>query len=161
IEALAVLPAPPSVEVTAPLTLFLTPAVVPVTFTATVQVPVPGMDPPLNVSVVSPGLGANVPPQDAEAPGVVATCNPDGSESVNPPRVSVGVALGLFMVSVRWVLPQTGMGAAPTCWALTGGDGPKTGALAVFPVPPLAEVTAPLVLFFTPPVVAVMFTTTV
>jgi hypothetical protein len=84
IEALAVLPAPALAEVTFPLTLFLTPPVVAVTFTATVHVPPAAMVPPLNVSVVSPAFGAKVPPHDVEAPGVEATCRPDGSESGKP-----------------------------------------------------------------------------
>ena len=41
----AVPPVPPSVEVTAPVVLFLAPAVVPVTFTAIVQEPLAGRPP--------------------------------------------------------------------------------------------------------------------
>jgi len=81
--ALAVLPVPAFADVTFPVVLFLTPPVVPVTFTATVHVPPPVIVPPPKVSVVSPEFGVNVPPQDVEAPGVDATCKPDGSASVN------------------------------------------------------------------------------
>ena len=84
IEALPVFPVPAFADVTFPVVLFFTPPVVPVMLTATVQVPPADTVPPLNVSVVSPALGTNVPPHDVDAPGVVATCNPDGKASVNP-----------------------------------------------------------------------------
>jgi len=84
IEALPVFPVPAFVDVTLPVVLFFTPPVVPVMLTATVQVPLAAIVPPLKFSVVSPALGANVPPHEVDAPGVAATCRPDGSESVNP-----------------------------------------------------------------------------
>ena len=64
--------------------LFLAPVVEPVTLTAMVQDPPAAIVPPLKFKVVSLALGANVPPQEVEAPGVEATANPDGSASVKP-----------------------------------------------------------------------------
>jgi hypothetical protein len=70
----AVLPVPPFVELTAPVVLFLTPAVVAVTATETTHELLAAIDPPLNVRVISPGEGENVPPlQVPIALGVLAT----------------------------------------------------------------------------------------
>jgi len=69
-------------------TLFLAPPVVPVTLTEIVQVPLAAIVPPLKLSEVSPAFGVNVPPQEVDAPGVAATCNPEGSGSVNPTPVN-------------------------------------------------------------------------
>jgi hypothetical protein len=73
VAVLLVAPVPPSVDVIAPVVLAFAPALVPITFTVTVQVPLAAIEPPLKVSVVSPALGANVPPQVVLAPGVGAT----------------------------------------------------------------------------------------
>ena len=74
-EALATLEmfVPLSVVDRNPLTLPCGPAVVAVTFTATVHEPLAGIVPPLNVSVVFPAAGVHVPPQVVLAAGVAAT----------------------------------------------------------------------------------------
>src|SRR5437764_2958422 len=83
--ALAVPPVPPSVDVTAPLTLFLAPVVVPTTSTLTVHAAFAATPPPLlNVSVPAPGAGAHVPPHVVLAFAVFATCKPAGRASVKP-----------------------------------------------------------------------------
>ena len=51
IEADAVLPVPPLVEVTLPVTLFLSPAVDPVTVMLNVQLLLAAIEPPLNATV--------------------------------------------------------------------------------------------------------------
>src|SRR5262249_11415405 len=108
IDALAVPPVPPSVDVIFPLVLFLTPAVVPVTSTRTVHVPVAAIVPPLNVSVVSPAFGVNVPPHAVFAFGVAATCKPAGSESVNATPVSAVVVLLFVRVNSNVAVPFSG-----------------------------------------------------
>lgn len=59
--ALALLPVPPFVDVTAPVVLFFTPAVAPVTVTLNVQLPLAASKPPLN-AIVSGVVVVNVPP---------------------------------------------------------------------------------------------------
>jgi hypothetical protein len=157
----AVLPSPPLVEVTLPVVLFFTPAVVAVMLTERVHVPAAAMVPPEKVRVVSPAFGTKVPPQLLLAPGVEATAKPEGSESVKPTPRSWFAALGLVMVNVSVVVPPGEMFAAPKALLIDGGDRTVTVADAVPPVPPSVEVTAPVVLFFTPGVVAVMLTETV
>jgi hypothetical protein len=88
VAVLLATPVPPLFEVTAPVVLFFTPAVVPVMLTATVQVPAAAMVPPEKVKVVSPAFGAKVPPQLVLAPGVEATAKPAGSVSGKPTPVS-------------------------------------------------------------------------
>lgn len=59
--ALAIFPVPPFAEVTAPVVLFFTPAVAPVTVTLNVQLPLAASKPPLN-AIVSGAVVVNVPP---------------------------------------------------------------------------------------------------
>lgn len=63
------------------------------------------------------------------------------------------------MVKVNEVVPFKGMEAAPKDLMMTGGvEDTLRLAEAVPPVPPLIEVTLPVVLFFVPAVVPVTFT---
>ena len=96
-----VAPVPPSVDVIAPVVLAFAPAMVPMMFTFTVQEPAAAIEPPLNVSVVSPAIGANVPPQVVTTPGVAATCKPEGSTSVNATPVRPTVEFGFVSVNVN------------------------------------------------------------
>jgi hypothetical protein len=78
----AVLPVPPSVDVTAAVVLFFVPAVAPVTVTLKVHLLFAASDPPMKAIV----LGAvvdNEPPQVAVGP-LVARVRPAGNVSVNP-----------------------------------------------------------------------------
>src|SRR5262249_8410842 len=113
------------------------------------------------LSVVSPALGVKVPPQEVLAPGVAATCNPEGSESVNATPVSDTVELGLVMVNVSVVVPLRAMLDEPNPLLIEGGATTVMLADAVLPLPPLVEVTLPVVLFFIPAVVPVTSTITV
>ena len=103
----AVPPVPPSFEVTLPVVLFFTPAVVAVMLTETVHVPLPATVPPEKVKVVSPALGANVP-HGALAFGVAATCRPDGNASVKLTPVNA-VELGLVKVNANVAVAFSGM----------------------------------------------------
>src|SRR5262249_31904538 len=150
-DALAVLPVPALADVTLPLVLFLTPAVVPVTSTLTVQLPDAAIVPPLNVSVVSPALGVNVPPHEVDAFGVLATASPDGSVSVNPTPVRAVVVLVLFIVKVRVVVPPRGIVASVNAFEMLGA--PMTVIIAVLlvaPAPLSVELMTPVVLLCTP-----------
>ncbi len=120
-EAFAVLPVPALLELTAPVMLFFTPAVVPVTSTLIVQLLLDARLPPLKLRVVSPANGVNVPPQpllmfgvlatcNPVPPqpllmfGVLATCNPAGRLSVNARPFSVTLLFGFVIVKLNVLL---------------------------------------------------------
>src|SRR5712692_1043501 len=157
----AVFPVPPLVEVTGSLVLFLTPAVVAVTLTASVQEAPAATVAPVRLRVVLPAAGAKAPPQVLLAPGTAATCRPDGSVSLKPTPVSATVVFGFVMVNVRVAEPPSRMVEGANALLILGGATTVMLAEAVLPVPPFAEVTFPLVLTFTPPLVPVMLTPTV
>src|SRR5262249_3503053 len=157
VAVLLAAPVPVSVALTAPLVLFLTPAVAPVTVTLIVQLPPAAIDPPVNVIKLPPLVTSVPPPHVLERP--LATVRPAGKGSVNPTPVIPRVALVLVIVKVRVVVPPTGTVAAPNALLIVGGVATVTVAvLLVVPVPPLVELTAPVVLFLTPPVVPVTVT---
>src|SRR5690349_16031997 len=86
-EAFAVLPVPPSVELTCTL-LFFTPAVFPCTLTARVQLAPTARVPADKLTEPEPPTAVAVPPQVLFRPGVGATTNPAGRLSVNVMPVS-------------------------------------------------------------------------
>ena len=116
---------PPSVVERGPLTFECGPAVVAVTLTLTVQEPLAGIVPPLNVSVVFPASGAQVAPAHVvAAAGVAATCTPAGRLSVNAAPVSVAVfVLVSVNVSVETALTAIGFGA--NAFAIVGWMGAR------------------------------------
>jgi hypothetical protein len=94
IEAEAVPPVPPSVEVTFPVTLFLVPAVLPVTFTANVQELLAARVAPDKPIAPAPAAAVIVPPPQLPVrPLGVRTIRPAGNASVNPTPERVLVAL--------------------------------------------------------------------
>jgi len=152
----AVFPVPPLVEVTLPVMLFLVPFVAPVTVTLNwhwllVLIVAPDRAIPEGLVVVK------VPPHTvAEA---FATVSPAGKVSVKATPLSAsGFAAGLVMVKVNEVVPLSGILAAPKALAMLGGASTLSVAEAVPPVPPLAEVTLPVVLFCVPAAMPVTFT---
>jgi len=145
----AKLPVPPLVELTLPVVLSLEPEVVGVTFTLTAHEVLAAIVPPLKLMVVSPAAGANVPPQVLLAPGTVATCRPAGKGSVTATPLKA-VALGLVMVNVRVDVPPTEVLVGEKPLLILGGATTVRPADAVLPVPPLVEVTLPLVLVYDP-----------
>ncbi len=161
--ALAVLPVPSSVEVTAPLVLTLEPPLVAVTFTETVQMLLAATVPPLKVRVVAPATGANVgvPQPDLTILGTAATCIPAGRESEKATFVRAALGLGFVMVNVRVLVPFTLISSGEKDLLIVSPVDTVSVAEAVFPVPPFVEVTTPLVLIFEPLVVGVIFTLTV
>ena len=95
--------------------------------TLTVHEPLAGIVPPVgdpNVRAVAPAAGAQVgvPPQVVEAEGVVATCSPVGSESVNVTPVN-GIEFEFARVKVRVEVPLTAIGFAVNALVIVGGLG--------------------------------------
>ena len=143
----AVPPVPPSVDVTAPVVLFCTPAAVPVTLTLNVHDALAASVAPARLTLPDPAAAAIVPPPQAPvAPLGAATCSPAGKVSVNPILVSVWLALGFVTVKLNEVAPFRGIVTAPNAFVIPGGEITLRFAVAVFPFPALAEVTAAVVL---------------
>ena len=123
----AVPPVPPSADVTAPVVLFLVPAVVPVTFTVIVQDP-PAARPPLaSATLPDPAVAVTVPPHVFASPFGVATTSPVGSVSVKPTPVSAVGAFGLVSVNVNAVVAFRAMLAPPKALAIVGGTTTAAG----------------------------------
>jgi hypothetical protein len=160
--ALAELPVPSSVEVTALVVLGFDPPVVAVMLTDAVQVLLAAMVPPLKVRVVAPANGAKVgaPQPDLTTLGVADTCRPAGRLSVNETFVRAALALGLMMVNVRVVVPLTVIASGEKDLLIARPVVTNRVAEAVLPVPPLVEVTDPLVFSLSPLVVGVTLTLT-
>jgi len=150
-------PGPLSVDVITPVVLFFAPVVVPVTFTEMLHEPLDARVPAARLTEPEPATAVVVPPQVLLRPFGVATSNPAGSVSLNATPLRP-IVFGLLMVKLRLVLPFTGIEAALKALLMVGGLATVMLADAVLPVPPLVEVTAPVVLFFTPEVVPVTFT---
>src|SRR5882724_5729541 len=160
--AFDVLPGPLSVAVTCTL-LFCIPTAVPFTFTLTVHEAPAARVAPARLAEPEPAVAVIVPPpHDPANPFGVATTRPAGRLSVNAMPVSTMVLVaGLVMVKVKLVDPLRGIVNALNNLVMVGGDATVRLADAVFPVPPLVEVTFPVVLLFTPEVVPVTFTVNV
>jgi hypothetical protein len=151
------------VEVTVTL-LFLSPDVVPVTFTENVHEPLVARVAPARLTVPEPAVAVIVPPPQVPLnPFGVATTNPVGRLSVKATPVSATVfATGLVRVKVKVVVPFTAIKVAPKLLLIVGGATTVSGAEAVRPVratgPPAVGA---LVVFVTPPgVELVTFMTT-
>jgi len=123
--------------------------VVPVTFTLKVQEAVLARVAPERLTLPEPATAVIVPPpQEPVRPFGVETTRPAGRLSVNAMPVSEVVVFGLLMVKLSEVLPFTGMEAAPNDLVIVGGVATLRFAVAVLPVPPLVEVTLPVVLVY-------------
>jgi hypothetical protein len=112
--------------------------------------------------LVAPATGANVPPQVSVAFGGVFTTRPLGNVSVKPTPVNATVAFGLVIVKLIVTNPIWGALSLSNDFMIVGGATTVMLAEAVPPapvfVPPLAELTLPVVLFFGPAVVPVTVT---
>src|SRR6266849_2724163 len=154
----AVLPVPPLVELTLPVVFSLEPEVVGVTLTLTAHellIPIP---PPLRLMEVLLAAAVNVPPQLSLALGTAATCRPVGKLSVTATPLKAVPVLGLVMVKVRVEVPPTEVVVGEKALLILGGATTVRPADAVLPVPPLLEVTLPLVLVYDPAVAPVTVT---
>jgi hypothetical protein len=154
-------PAPPSVEETADVVLLLTPPVVPLTVSKSVHEPLGAIVPPV-IETESEGgtpmLKVNDAPPQPDAGFTTVIARPAGSTSEKPTPVSAFDALGLVIVIVRLVVPSSGMLAAPNALVIVGGATTVRVAVAVLPVPPLAETMALVVFTLAPGVKPVTFT---
>ena len=77
--------------------------------------------------------------------GGPATTSPAGRLSVNARPVSVTFVFGFVIENVKDVVPFRGIAAAPNDFVIEGAEATVKFAVAVFPVPPLVELTAPVV----------------
>lgn len=153
------LPVPPFVEVTAPLTLLKMPAVAPVTFTVTVQDEAVAIDPPEKLMLPDPAVAVAVPTQVPPKPFGVATTSPVGRVSVNATPASATVlAAGLVSVKVSAETPFGAIAVGLKALAIAGGATTTIDAEAAAPVPPSVEVINPVVLFCVPGAMPTTFT---
>src|SRR5436305_3173201 len=126
------------------------------------QEPLAASVPPERRMWPEPAAAVEVPPQLLARPLGVATTSPAGRESVNATPVRASDVLGLLMLRVNEVLAFSRMLAAPKPLVIVGGVATLSVAvLLVAPVPPLVELTAPVVLVTVPDCVPVTFTTIV
>jgi hypothetical protein len=160
--SVAVLPVPPLVEDTAPEVFVNAPAVPPFTLTTTVQELFTATLPPVRLMLLPPAVAEAVPPQLLVKPFGVATTKPAGSVSLNAtPLCATALATGLVMVKVSVLVPLSGIEWGLNALAMDGGPTTVSVSVAVFPVPPLVELTAPEVLVKAPAAMPVTLTTTV
>jgi len=112
------------------------------------------------LTLPDPAAAVMVPaPQLPVRPFGVATTMPDGRVSVNATPVSETVlADGLVTVKLSEVVPFSAMPEAPNALPMDGGAITARFAEAVPPVPPFAELTAPVVLLCAPAAAPVTFT---
>src|SRR5581483_3792474 len=159
--AIAAVLAPPSVELTVTL-LILSPAVVPCTFTDTAHEALEATVPPDRLTEPEPAVAVAVPPHVFVKPFGFATTRPAGRLSVNDNPVSATLVFGLVMLMVSDVVPFSGILVAPNTLVTVAGEATiSVAVLLVAPVPPLVELTAPVVLVTVPDCVPVTFTTIV
>src|SRR5262249_36528994 len=138
-------PGPDSVADIGPVVLSSTPAPVAVTLTSIVQLELAARFPPVRLTLPDPGTATTAPPQLLESPFGVPITSPTGRLSVKAtPLNATPCPLVRERLSVVFWLP----GFVGTPKLLIGGGGLTTlrFADAVFPVPPLVEVTLPVVL---------------
>jgi hypothetical protein len=155
--AVAVPPAPLSVEVTLLVVLVCNPAATPVTFTENVQELLAAIVPPLRLIVFVPWVAVIVPaPQEPVNPFGDEITSPAGSVSLKATPVCA-VALGLVRVKLRLVEPFSGMLAAPNALAIL--IGPITVRLMVVVWVSVPEV--PVIVMALVPVTAVLLAVSV
>jgi hypothetical protein len=153
-------PAPLCVAETAPVVFDRTPVVVAATFTAKVHELLTGIVPPASDTLPEAAVAVIAPaPQVPVMPFGVEMTIPGGSVSVKLTPVSAtALAAGFVMVKLSEVEPFSGRAATPNNFAIVGGVLTLTLAEAVLPVPPLVELTAPVVLVKLPEAIPVTFT---
>jgi hypothetical protein len=119
----AVLPEPPSVEVTVLVVLVKTPAVVPVTFTLIVQVAPGSIVPPEKLMEVAPAEGEKdgEPHPPVVGLGNESTRTPEGNESLNETPVKfTKLPGGLFIVMTSVLVPFIGITEGEKPFQITG-----------------------------------------
>src|SRR5438876_467062 len=120
-----------------------------VTFTEKLQELLAARVAPVRLTEPEPAAAVIVPPpQEPVRPLGVATTKPAGRVSVNATPVRARVVLGLLMVKVSEVVALSTMLAAPNALLIVGGFATVRFADAVLPVPPLVDVTLPVVFVY-------------
>jgi hypothetical protein len=157
VAVLLVAPGPLSVEVITLVVFSFVPVAVPVTFTEIEHELLAATVPPDKLIELEPAIADGVPLQVLLNAFEIETTRPAGNVSLNATPLRL-VEFGLLMVNVRLVLAFSKIELAPKALLMVGGVATVMLADAVFPVPPLVELIAPVVLFFTPEVVPVTFT---
>lgn len=135
----AVLPFPPSIEVTALVTLFCAPAAAAATFTAKVHEALAARLAPERLTLFEPAAAVMVPPPQLPVnPLGVDTVSPDGKVSVKPMPLREVAELGLDRLKVSVVVAFNATLAAPKAFAIVGGDMVGGGLLEPEEPPPQA-----------------------
>src|SRR5258708_21727867 len=119
-------------------------------FTDTVQLAVAAKVAVDKLTEPEPGSAVAVPPHVLFRLFGFATTNPAGRLSVKAIPLSATFVFGLLMVNVSDVVPFNGICAAPKALAIVGGLATVRFDVAVLPVPPLVELTLPVVLVYWP-----------
>jgi hypothetical protein len=156
----AVSPVPPCVEVIAPVTFVFAPPVVPVTFTAKVQVALAARAAPESETVPDAAVAVKVPPpHEPVSPLGVATTKPAGKLSVKAIPLRADPLFGFARLNVRVVFPFSATIGTPKALPIVGGAITLTVAvLLTAPAPLSFEETAAVMLAFAPTVTPVTFT---
>ena len=97
-------------------------------------------------TVPDPAVAVAVPPHVLVKPGVVATTSPAGRLSTKARPLSAVLTFGFWIEKTSVVEPFNGMVAAPNAFAMVGAETTFRLAEEVFPLPPLVDVTLPVVL---------------
>jgi len=142
-----VFPVPPLVEDTAPVVFVYGPAVAPVTVTLNWQlllalIDAPDSEIPVGFVVVS------VPPHTVAE--LLATVKPVGSVSLKATPVKAVAVFAFVIVNCNDVVVFNGIEVGLNTLPIDGGATTVRFADAVFPVPPLVDDTAPVVLVYGP-----------
>jgi hypothetical protein len=157
VAVLLVAPAPLSFELIAPVVLLQTPVVDPVTVTLNEQLPLAARLPPLKLIMFGAVVDTMPPPQAAVGPEV-GTVIPAGNVSVNAIPVRPSAEFGFVMLNVRLLVAPSSTLDGLNDFMIVGAVATVTDADAALPIPPLAEPTLVVMLFFTPTVVPVTVT---
>jgi len=140
-------PGPLSVEEIGPVMLIFVPGVVTCSFTETEHEPFTATVPPLRLIEEEPGTAVTEPPQVLPTLFGEATTKPEGRLSVNASPVSgIVLAPGLKMPKFTKIVSFYQTATAEKDLLMVGGEATVRFAEVVLPVPPLVEVTAPVVL---------------
>jgi hypothetical protein len=129
-----------------PVVFALTPAVAAFKFTEIVQAVLAGSVPPTRLMEDELAAAVTVPPQSLLRLFGDATTNPEGKLSVNEIPESGKLGFGLLMLKKTKTVPFSATLFALKNLLMVGGTATLSVAVAVLPVPPLAEEIGPVVL---------------
>ena len=129
-DAVAVPPVPPWMDVTGFVVLVCSPVSTPVTLMAMVQLPLMGIRPFVSETTPVPAMAVAIPPQVLTNPLGFATFKPEGKLSVTATPDSAVVALGLLIVIASVVTPFRGITLTPNVLLMVGGRATTTVAVA-------------------------------